>query len=125
LAQSFWYREQSAQTNGGGPTADDHVGNGGNSPVGHVANGRNPFGPEDGDNKPKLKGKANISLPLAFYELLLRDSVTRFFASGSFHEPVSPQPQSIPLGPLQIFSKIRGDIRKSRCTTGINDTGGK
>jgi hypothetical protein len=23
------------------------------------------------------------------------------------------------------FSKIRGDIRKSRCTTGINDTGGK
>ncbi len=33
--------------------------------------------------------------------------------------------QSIPLGPLGIFSKIRGDIRKSRCTTGINDTGGK
>jgi hypothetical protein len=25
----------------------------------------------------------------------------------------------------QIFSKIRGDICKSRCTTGINDTGGK
>jgi hypothetical protein len=24
-----------------------------------------------------------------------------------------------------IFSKIRGDIRKSRCTTGINDTSGK
>ena len=23
------------------------------------------------------------------------------------------------------FSKIRGDIRKSRCTTGINDTSGK
>ncbi len=48
-----------------------------------------------------------------------------FFASGFFHESVSPQPQSIPLGPFQIFSKIRGDIRKSRCTTGINDTGGK
>jgi hypothetical protein len=41
-----------------------------------------------------------------------RDSVTRFFASG-FFESVSPQPQSIPLGPFQIFSKIRGDIRKS------------
>jgi hypothetical protein len=53
-----------------------------------------------------------------------RDSVTRFFASGFFHESVSPQPQSIPLGPLQIFSKNCGDIRKSRCTTGIN-TGGK
>jgi hypothetical protein len=37
----------------------------------------------------------------------------------------SPQPQSIPLGPFQIFSKIHGDIHKSRCTTGINDTGGK
>ncbi len=32
---------------------------------------------------------------------------------------------SIPLGPFRIFSKIRGDIRKSRCTTGVNDTGGK
>jgi hypothetical protein len=29
-----------------------------------------------------------------------------------------PQTQSIPLGPFRIFSKIRGDIRKSRCTTG-------
>jgi hypothetical protein len=55
----------------------------------------------------------------------LRDSVTRFFASGFFHVSVFPQPQSIPLGPFEIFSKIRGDIRKSRCTTGINDTGGK
>ncbi len=49
----------------------------------------------------------------------------RFFASGFFHESVSPQPQSILLGSFRIFSKIRGDIRKSRCTTGINDTGGK
>ncbi len=30
-----------------------------------------------------------------------------------------------PRGPFRIFSKIRGDIRKSRCTTGINDTGGE
>ena len=51
-------------------------------------------------------------------------SVTRFFDSVFFYESVSPQPQSIPLGPFRIFSKIRGDIRKSRCTTGI-DTGGK
>jgi hypothetical protein len=36
-----------------------------------------------------------------------------------------PSPRVIPLGPFRIFSKIRGDIRKSRCTTGINDTGGK
>ncbi len=42
-----------------------------------------------------------------------------------FHKSVPPQPHSITLGPFQIFSKIRGDIRKSRCTTGINDTSGK
>jgi hypothetical protein len=42
-----------------------------------------------------------------------------------FHESVSPQPQSIPFRPFQIFSKIHGDIRESRCTTGINDIGGK
>ncbi len=49
----------------------------------------------------------------------------RFFASGFFDKSVSPQPQSIPWRPFRIFSKIRGDIRKSRHTTGINDTGGK
>ncbi len=42
-----------------------------------------------------------------------------------FHESVSPQPRSIPLGSFRFFSKIRGDVRKSRCTTGINNTGGK
>ncbi len=47
----------------------------------------------------------------------------RFFASGFFHESVYPQPQSIPIGPLNLLAKIRGDIRKSRCTTGINQTG--
>ncbi len=54
-----------------------------------------------------------------------RDSVTRFFASSFFHGSVSPQPHSIPLGLFRFFSKIRGNIRKSRCTTGIDDTGGK
>ncbi len=34
-------------------------------------------------------------------------------------------PLSIPLGPIRIFSRIRGDIRSSRLTTGINDTGGE
>jgi hypothetical protein len=29
------------------------------------------------------------------------------------------------LGSFQIFLKIPGDIRTSRCTTGINDTSGK
>jgi hypothetical protein len=31
----------------------------------------------------------------------------------------------LPPSPIIIISKIRGDIGKSRCTTGVNDTGGK
>jgi hypothetical protein len=44
-----------------------------------------------------------------------------------FHQSVSPQPQSIPLKPFQIFSKLHGDIRSSRLTTGVGvvDTCGK
>jgi hypothetical protein len=49
----------------------------------------------------------------------------RFFASGSFHESVSLQPQSIPLRPFRILSKICTDIRSLRFATGVNDTGGK
>jgi hypothetical protein len=55
----------------------------------------------------------------------LKGQCHEIFCFWFFYESVSPQPQSIPLGPFQIFSKIRGDIRKSRCTTGVNDTGGK
>jgi hypothetical protein len=52
-------------------------------------------------------------------------SLPRFFASGFFRESSSPKPLKIALGSFQIFSKIRGDIHKSRCTTGITNTGGK
>ncbi len=55
----------------------------------------------------------------------LKGQCHEIFCFCFFYESVSPQPQSIPLGPFQIFSKIRGDIRKSRRTTGVNDTGGK
>ncbi len=66
-----------------------------------------------------------LTVKRPLYRSLKRDSVTRFFASGFFHPKVSPQPQSIPFGPFRIFSKIRGDIRRSRLTTGVVDTGGK
>ncbi len=56
---------------------------------------------------------------------ILKGQCHEIFASGFFHESVSPKPLSIPLGPFRIFSKIRGDIRSLRLTTGINDTGGK
>ncbi len=69
-------------------------------------------------------GQKTGNLSAAFFLLSLKGQCHEIFAFGFFHESVSPQPQSIPLGPFQIFSKIRGDIRKSRCTTGI-DTGGK
>jgi hypothetical protein len=40
----------------------------------------------------------------------------RFFASDFFHESPSPKPLIITLESFRIFSKIHGDIRKSRCT---------
>ncbi len=53
-----------------------------------------------------------------------RDSVMRFCASCFFHESSSPKPLKITLGSFKSFWKIHGDIRKSRCTTGVNDIGG-
>jgi hypothetical protein len=54
----------------------------------------------------------------------LKGQCHEIFLYGFFHQSVSPQPQSILLGPFQIFSKIRGDIHSSRFATGVNDTGG-
>jgi hypothetical protein len=55
----------------------------------------------------------------------LKGQCHEIFCFWFFPESVSPQAQSIALGPFQIFSKIHGDIHKLRCTTSINDTGGK
>jgi hypothetical protein len=66
-----------------------------------------------------------VSFGFDGFSSLKGQSVTRFLASGFFHESVSPQRPSILFVPFRIFSKIRGDIRESRCTTSINDTGGK
>jgi hypothetical protein len=57
---------------------------------------------------------------------VLKVTVSRdFLLLVFFMNQFPPQPKSIQFRPFQIFSKIRGDIRESRCTTGINDTGGK
>jgi hypothetical protein len=45
----------------------------------------------------------------------------RFFASGSFHKSSFPKPLKIMLGSFRFFSKIGGDIRESRYTTGIEN----
>jgi hypothetical protein len=47
-----------------------------------------------------------------------------FLLQVFFHESPSPKPLKITLKSFRIFLKIRRDIRKSRCTTGVNDIGG-
>ncbi len=54
--------------------------------------------------------------------LPLKGQCHKIFCFRFFHESPSPKPLKITVGSLRIFSKIRGDIRKSRCTTGVNDS---
>ncbi len=54
----------------------------------------------------------------SFKGTVSRDFLLQVFLMN--HLPPSPW-----IGSFRIFSKIRGDIRKSRCTTGVNDTNGK
>ncbi len=49
----------------------------------------------------------------------------RFFLLQVFPWIIFPQAPKNNIRVIQIFSKIHGDIRKWRCTTGINDTSGK
>jgi hypothetical protein len=64
--------------------------------------------------------KFNTSL--AVYLLVpLKGQCHEIFCFWFFSSISSPQPQIIPLGPFQIFSKIHGDIRSSRLTTGQNE----
>jgi hypothetical protein len=45
--------------------------------------------------------------------------------SGFLHGSVTPQTPDYTNRAISNFSKIRGDIRNSRCTTGVVYTGGK
>jgi hypothetical protein len=57
---------------------------------------------------------------------LLKGTVSRdFLLLVFFMNQFPPSPRVLHLDRIEFFSKIRGDIRESRCTTGINDTGGK
>ncbi len=55
----------------------------------------------------------------------LKGQCHKVFDFWFFHESVFPKPLSIPLGPFRTFSKLHGDIRSSRFTTGVVDTSGK
>jgi hypothetical protein len=59
----------------------------------------------------KLTSAADPSLDLIFL-FFKRESDTRFSHSGFFHKSMSLRPLSIPIGPFQIFSEIRRDIRE-------------
>ncbi len=69
----------------------------------------------------KKSSRLQVTVFTLFKGTVPRDFRLLFF----FHESVSPKPLSIPIEPFRIFSKIRGDIRSSRCTTGVADTGDK
>ncbi len=64
-----------------------------------------------------------VSLYLALH-LLGRDSAKRFLTSGIFHESVLPQVPKYTIRAISNFV-LFGDIRSSRCTTGVIDTGDK
>ncbi len=66
-----------------------------------------------------------LPFPAPWFSTLIKRTVSQDVQLLVFYESVSPRPLSIPLGPFRIFSKIRGDIRSSRCTTAVVDTGGK
>jgi hypothetical protein len=79
---------------------------------------------------PTVEQVVRLMILVAIYNIWIRSfqqyvkgTVSRDFLLLVFF--MNQFPLSIPLGPFRIFSKIRGDIRSSRLTTGITDTGGK
>ncbi len=71
------------------------------------------------------KANAGLTFPsIPAFRHYLKGRCHKIFAFRFFHAPVSPKPLSIQLGLFRIWLKIRRDIRSSRCTTGVFDTGG-
>jgi hypothetical protein len=67
-------------------------------------------------------GPVRVYSAFSKFLFTFKGTVSRDFLLLVFLMQFPPQPQSIPIEPFQFFSKIRVDIRKSRCATGINDT---
>jgi hypothetical protein len=68
-------------------------------------------------------GMVTITMATSGAQCIIKGTVSRdFLLLVFFMNQFPPKPLSIPLGPFRIFSKICGDIRSSRLTTGINDT---
>jgi hypothetical protein len=60
-----------------------------------------------------------------FYQNDLKETVSRDFLLWFFHESSSLKPEKKIWDHFQFFSETSRDIRKSGCTTGISNTGGK
>ena len=59
-------------------------------------------------------------------EIKVKGTVSRdFLLLVFFMNHFPPSPRVFHLDRFEFFAKIHGDIRESRCTTGVNDTGGK
>ncbi len=59
------------------------------------------------------------------YTTPLKGAGHEIFSFKVLYESMSPESQSISLGPLQILSKIRADIREWKFISGVNETGNK
>ncbi len=55
----------------------------------------------------------------------LKGTVLRDFRLQVFYMDQFPQAPDYTISAVSNFSKIHGDIRSSRCTTGVVDTSGK
>ncbi len=75
----------------------------------------------------KRNGQAVIHIwhTYSTFKRHLKGQCHEIFCFCFFSWIISAQPQSITLRPFQIFSKIHGDISKSRCITSFNTTSGK
>ncbi len=68
---------------------------------------------------PERKGTA------AQWVEFFKGTVSRDFLLQAFSMNHLPKPLKMTLGSFEIFLKIHRDIRKSRCTTSIKNTGGR
>jgi hypothetical protein len=60
-----------------------------------------------------------------FCDQILKRQCHEIFFFNFFSRIIFPKPLKITFGSFRFYWKIWGDIHKSRCSTSINDTGGK
>jgi hypothetical protein len=74
-----------------------------------------------------MDGKVTFhSSPIPSEKDNLKGQCHEFFCFWFFFiNQFPPSPRVSHLDRFEFFQKIRGDIRRSRLTTGVNDTGGK